>query len=167
MEASLLGPQVDPIVEVVLAWATTQPIIRAIALVGSLARGTARRESDIDLMLLATDPERFRTDTTWVAQIDWRAIGTYPEKWMDEEYGAAWSRRVWVSDWPVEFTFASLSWANADPPDTGTRQVVSDGCRILHDPDALLTRLCRAIGQEKAGRSMTPPAPNVPMTLGR
>jgi hypothetical protein len=144
MEASLPGPQVDPIVEVVLAWAKTQPTIWAIALVGSHARGTARIDSDIDLMLLATDPERFRTDTTWVAQIDC---------WMDEEYGAAWSRRVWVSDWSVEFTFASLSWAKANPPDAGTRQVVSDGCRILHDPDALLARLCKAIGQDKAGRS--------------
>ena len=166
MKAPCATP-IDLIIQVVLAWATAQPKIRALALVGSHARGTARPDSDIDLMLLATNPERFRTFTTWVAQIDWRAIGTYPEKWMDEEYGAAWSRRVWVSDWPVEFTFASLSWANADPPDTGTRQVVSDGCRILHDPDALLTRLCRAIGQEKAGRSMTPPAPNVPMTLSR
>ena len=99
-------PPIDLIIQVVLAWVTAQPKIRALALLGSHARGTARPDSDIDLMLLATNPERFRTDTTWVAHIDWHAIGTHPEKWMDEEYGAAWSRRIWVSDSSVEFTFA-------------------------------------------------------------
>jgi hypothetical protein len=147
MEASLPDPQVDPIVEVVLAWATTQPIIRAVALVGSRARGTARRDSDIDIALLTTDPDSFRADTTWVTQIDWHAIGIRPQRWQDEQYGAAWSRRVWVSDWSVELTFASLSWANADPIDAGTLSVISGGCRILHDPYALCARLCEAAGR--------------------
>lgn len=127
---------IDLILRLVVAWATAQPNIRAVALVGSHARGTARPDSDIDLMLLATDPESFRADATWVVQIYWYAIGTCPQKWQDEEYGKAWSRRVWLADcrWPVELTFASLNWANLGPLDAGTRQVISDGCRILHDP---------------------------------
>jgi hypothetical protein len=149
LEASVTDPQVDQIVQVVLAWATAQWKIRAVALVGSHARGTARPDSDIDFMLLATDPDTFRADNTWVAEIDWHAIGIRPHRWQDEEYGVAWSRRIWIPDcrWSVELTFASLSWANADPPDAGTRQVISDGCRILHDPDALLADLCKAIGE--------------------
>ena len=149
-EASLPDPQVDLILQVVLSWATAQPKIRAVALVGSRARGTAHPDSDIDLMLLATDPNSFRADNTWVAEINWHAIGIRPHLWQDEEYGAAWSRRIWLPDcrWPVELTFASLSWANANSPDAGTRQVISHGCRILHDPDALLARLCKAIGRE-------------------
>jgi hypothetical protein len=141
---------IELILRVVLAWATAQPKIRAVALVGSHARGTAGPDSDIDLMLLATDAESFRADTTWVVQIDWHAAGTRPQKWQDEEYGTTWSRRLWLADcrWPVELTFASLTWANADPLDAGTRRVISDGCRILHDPDALLARLCKAIGRE-------------------
>jgi uncharacterized protein len=141
---------IELILQVVLAWATAQPKIRAVALVGSHARGTARPDSDIDLMLLATDPESFREDTTWVVQIDWHAVGTRPQKWQDEEYGTAWSRRLWLADcrWLVELTFASLTWANPDPLDAGTRRVISDGCRVLHDPDALLARLCKAIGRE-------------------
>jgi predicted nucleotidyltransferase len=62
---------IERILQVVVAWATAQPEIRAIALVGSHARGIARPDSDIDFMLLATDPESFRADTKWVAKIDW------------------------------------------------------------------------------------------------
>lgn len=142
--------QVELIVQVVLAWATAQSKIQAVALVGSHARGTARSDSDIDLMLLATDPDAFRAYNTWVAEIDWHAIGIRPHKWQDEDYGAAWSRQVWLTDRcvQVELTFASLSWSGADPPDVGTRRVISDGCRILHDPDGLLACLCRAISRE-------------------
>lgn len=137
-------PQVDLIVQVVLAWATALPKIRAVALVGSHARGTAHRDSDIDLVLLVTDPHGFRVETAWVEQIDWRAIDTVSHKWQDEDYGAAWSRRVWLGAdcGQVELTFAPLSWANANPLDAGIRHVISGGCRILYDPDALLVRLC-------------------------
>jgi uncharacterized protein len=138
---------IELILQVVVAWATAQPKIRAIALVGSHARGIARPDSDIDFMLLAMDPESFRADTTWVAEIDWHAVGTRLQKWQDEEYGAAWSRRIWLTDRcvQVELTFASLSWADREPPDEGTRRVISNGCRILYDPDELLCRLCEAI----------------------
>jgi predicted nucleotidyltransferase len=69
---------IEPILQVVLAWAIAQSKIRAVALVGSHARGTARPDSDIDLMLLTTDPHGFRTDTAWVEQIDWHTIDTLP-----------------------------------------------------------------------------------------
>jgi uncharacterized protein len=146
----LTDPQVDLIVQVVLERATAQSKIRAVVLVGSHARGTARPDSDIDIMLLATNPDAFRADTAWVAEIDWHAIGIRLRKWRDEEYGAAWSRRIWLANCrrQVELTFASVSWATADPIDAGTRRVISDGCRILHDPDRLLARLCKAIGRE-------------------
>lgn len=101
-------------------------------------------------MLLATDPDAFRAGTTWVGQIDWHAIDTGALRWQDEEYGTAWSRRVCLTDRRVlvEFTFASLNWANTDLPDAGTRRVISGGCRILYDSDELLSRLCEAIGRE-------------------
>jgi hypothetical protein len=142
--------RVERILQTILAWATVRPNIRAVTLVGSHARGTARPDSDIDLMLLTTDPDTFRADNTWVDRIDWHSIDTHPQKWQDENYGAAWSRRVWLDAAPmqVELTFAPLSWANANPADAGTRQVISGGCRILYDPDALLVRLCKAVGRE-------------------
>lgn len=145
-------PQVDLIIRVVRAWATAEPKIRAVALVGSHARGTARPDSDIDLVLLTAESDSFRAEITWVKQIDWHAINIRPQKWRDEDYGAAWSRRIWLgADYrQVELTFALTSWANTNPIDAGTQRVISRGCRILHDPDALLVRLCEAVGRETA-----------------
>ena len=138
------------VARIVTAWAKAQPTMRAVALVGSHARGTAGPASDVDFMLLATDPDTFRADLTWVDQIDWHRIDAHPQKWQDEDYGLAWSRRVWLAraSMPVELTFAPLCWANVDPPDGGTRRVISGGCQILYDPDGLLVRLCEAIGPE-------------------
>jgi len=46
----------------------------------------------------------------------------------------------------VEVGIGPLSWAQIDPVDAGTRRVVTDGCRILHDPDGQLQRLLVACG---------------------
>ena len=38
----------------------------------------------------------------------------------------------------VEISFAPVSWASIAPLDAGTRRVITDGCRILHDPAGFL-----------------------------
>jgi uncharacterized protein len=122
-------------------WAKTQPQIRGLALVGSYARNAARPDSDIDLIVVAEDPQSFR-DPAWLAAIDWPAANVRLAKWTDEEYGAVWSRRVGLSPkGEVEISFACISWADTSPVDPGTARVVSDGCHILFDPDGLLERL--------------------------
>ena len=84
------------IVQIVLEWAKAQPTICAVALVGSHARGTARADSDIDLIVLTTDPQCFRADTAWLRAIDWNVIAARPAEWQDEDYGVLWSRRMWL-----------------------------------------------------------------------
>ncbi len=49
-------------------------------------------------------------------------------------------------EFEVEIGFAHPAWAEVDSLDPGTQRVVADGCRILHDPDRLLARLCAAVG---------------------
>ena len=139
--------QAERILQIIVDWAKTQPTIQAVAVVGSHARGTARAESDIDLMLLATNPQAFRADVAWLDAIDWNAIGSRPMKWQDEDYGELWSRRLWLEQngGEVEFGFASPSWADVNPLDPGTRRVIADGCCILHDPKKILSRLCAAV----------------------
>ena len=41
----------------------------------------------------------------------------------------------------LDLVFGPPSWAATDPVDPGTRRVVLDGMRILHDPDRLLEDL--------------------------
>jgi uncharacterized protein len=135
------------IIEVVLRWARAQPTICAGALVGSHARGTARADSDIDLVALTTAPDLFRGDPEWIRAIDWSRCEASPATSQDEEYGQLWSRRIWLMPdrYELEIGFALLSWADVHPLDAGTRQVVADGCRILHDTNGLLARLCAAV----------------------
>jgi len=133
------------ILETVAHWAKAQENVRGLALVGSHARNAARPDSDIDLVVLAQNPRNFR-DAAWLTTIEWSRAGVHPVKWSHEEYGVVWSLRAWFEpECEVEFGFASLSWADASPVDEGTRRVISDGCRVLYDPDGLLKRLTMAV----------------------
>jgi uncharacterized protein len=140
----------EKIIEIVLPWARAQPTICAVALVGSHARGTAGAGSDIDFVILTTDPDFFRRNTGWIDAIGWEACGVSPASWEDEEYGKLWSRRIWLEPGhhELEMGFAPPSWADVNPLDPGTRQVVADGCRVLHDQKGLLALLCRAVDPE-------------------
>ena len=134
------------ILEVIIGWAKVHEDIRGVALVGSHARGAARLDSDIDLVVLADNPEAFRTDGSWIDAIDWPSAGVKVANWGDEDYGELWSRRVWLSSGAeVEISFAPVAWASIAPLDAGTRRVISDGCRILHDPAGSLGRLYEAV----------------------
>jgi len=144
------------IIRAIVDWARAQPTIQAVALVGSHARGTARTDSDIDLVLLTTDPSLFRADVAWPDAIKWNVIGANPIKWEDEDYGALWSRRLWLeqSGGEIEFGFAALSWAEPNPVDPGTRRVIADGCRILHDPEKILRRLRASVSATAIGSGL-------------
>jgi uncharacterized protein len=137
---------VDPLLDAVVRWTQTQPSVRAAALVGSHARDAARPDSDVDIVLLAADSEYFRRDSVWLEQIDWESIGASVDHWADADYGGVWSRHVRLtSGLEVELSFGSPSWADTQPVDPGTRDVMTDGHRILYDPDDLLRRLVDAL----------------------
>jgi ribosomal protein S18 acetylase RimI-like enzyme len=123
----------------VTAWAQRCDNIRGIALVGSRARDAARADSDIDLVLLVPDPRKFFSDDTWLQAIDW---SSRPVHYQDAQYGACTSRHVRLENTlEVEFGFVPLSWANCSPVDSGTKQVIAGGCRVLYDRDKAITNL--------------------------
>lgn len=127
-----------------MTWARARDDIRAVVLVGSYARGTAREGSDIDLVLLVDAPQIFRADTAWMEAIAWASTAG-DLQWRDEDYGVVWSRRILLGSGPeLEISFAPLAWAAIAPLDAGARRVVSDGCRVLYDPDLCLERLVQA-----------------------
>ena len=128
------------------AWAVGRTDVLGVTLVGSYARGTANLASDVDLMVLAQDPDWFRRDAAWPAAIPWGGLASNGLSWRDEAYGCAWSRHIQLAcGSEVELTFGPASWAATDPADPGSLHVVTGGCRILLDPAGLLAALARCV----------------------
>jgi uncharacterized protein len=132
--------EVAALLQGAVGWAQSRTDLRAIALVGSWASGTPRPDSDIDLVILTT-----RVDS-YVATDDWWTFLGMAEPRRIARWGTVTERRVGLpSGLEVEFGIAPLTWAAIDPVDPGTRDVVRDGCRIIHDPDGLLRSLLEAV----------------------
>ena len=120
-------------------WAAHQPTIAAVALVGSHARGEARSDSDVDLVLLCEEPHVFLADTSWIHH-----FGEVRTCHM-EDWGVVTSLRVhYTESFEVEFALTTLAWAGL-PVDPGARYVVSHGMRILWDREGLLAQLQEAV----------------------
>jgi hypothetical protein len=140
-----MAESVVALLKIVIRWAESRRDILALALVGSHARGTAHVASDVDLLFIVSDQASFRTDLSWLRDIQWHETGAEVAGWRDETYGVVWSRHVVLSSGPeVEFTFAGPSWASTAPMDPGTKRVVTDGWRVLRDPDGLLSNVAES-----------------------
>jgi predicted nucleotidyltransferase len=130
---------IDPFLVELREWAARQEAISGVLLVGSHARGEARDDSDVDVVLLTPAPEQYLGDRSWVER-----FGS-AERVVEEDWGRVTSLRVWYADrMEVEFSWTDPGWA-ALPPDPGTRQVVVDGARILFDRDGALAALLAAV----------------------
>jgi predicted nucleotidyltransferase len=123
----------------VTAWVAHQPTIAGMALVGSHARGAARPDSDIDLVLLCEEPHAYLAHTSWIYHFG-AVARCHTEAW-----GVVTSLRVYYTEgFEVAFGMTTLAWA-AVPVDPGTRHVVSHGMRMLWDREGLLGRLQEAV----------------------
>ena len=138
MEDWSRGFQAGRVAQRVVRWATPRPDVRGVALAGSRARGTARPDSDVDLVVLVDDPRAY---LGWPAEELEEAAVDLRTRW----WGPVLERRFRLpSGLRVELGFAPPSWA-AVPVDAGTRRVVADGFVVLHDPSGLLGRLVREV----------------------
>ncbi|MFY4720959.1 nucleotidyltransferase domain-containing protein [Streptomyces sp. LaBMicrA B280] len=130
-------------------WVATREDIVGLLLVGSYARGAARPDSDVDIVLLTSDPASYLTDTaesgsTWTDRAGELGLGR-PVR--TRAWGLITERRhTLASGLEVELGIGGPQWARTDPVDPGTRRVVTDGARTLYDPRralAALVRRCR------------------------
>jgi len=127
--------QTDLLLDEMAQWAATQSDIQALALVGSHARGTARKDSDIDLILITDEPDDYINDNQWIQQ-----FGIIKKKQI-EHYGLVTSVRVWYDNGlEVEFGITDQRWA-ALPIDPGTRSVIANGLKVLFEQENTLSRL--------------------------
>lgn len=131
--------QVGVFLELFCNWASVEVGLLAAALVGSYARRTATPGSDVDLVLIARQPQVYLEDTRWAATFG-------PVRQMQvEDYGKLKSLRVWYADeLEVEYGITDENWA-AIPVDEGTRQVVTGGFTVLFERRPLLSRLAASL----------------------
>jgi len=126
--------EVDRFLDRFADWAHTQPDVMAVALVGSHARNTATETSDVDLVVITRQPDRYLRNQGWI-----RRFGPIDQQRI-EDYGKVTSIRVWYTDGrEVEYGITGESWA-ALPLDEDTRRVLSDGMRVLFERGPILSR---------------------------
>jgi hypothetical protein len=103
--------------------------VRVLAIVGSVARGEARLDSDVDVVLVVADPGRYLQHTSWVSDLGEAG------KVALEAYGKVTSVRVlYAGGLEVEFAIAAADWVSA-PFDPGTVEVARRGMMVLLDRD--------------------------------
>jgi predicted nucleotidyltransferase len=135
------------VVERVARWAAGRSDVVGLLLVGSYARDAARFDSDVDLVLLTTERGVYLADDGWGAGL---GLG---ELVRTQRWGVITERRFRTSSGlEVEVGVGEPGWASVDPVDPGTRRVVTDGARILHDPRGALGALLVACGVGSAER---------------
>jgi Nucleotidyltransferase domain len=124
----------EDVVHLVTAWATSRPDVTGLLLVGSYARGAARPDSDVDLVVLMSIPDPSCADEL--------ELGTLIRT---ETWGPIQERRFRTpTGLEVECGIGPSSWAATNPIDPGTHRVITDGARILHDPKGILDELVKA-----------------------
>ena len=128
-----------------LIWATSEPGVRAAAIIGSQARTDhpADQWSDLDILAFVTEVEPYVVDGGWAEQIApvWLS---FVERTPD---GAGWERRVlFAGGLDVDFALNPVVWlssvvANGIPHDMA--DVMRRGYRVLVDKDGLLDKISR------------------------
>jgi hypothetical protein len=111
---------------------TDRPDVVAVALVGSWARGDARPDSDVDLVVIVRDVAGYLAFPAWLA-----AFGE-PGETVREASGTAPALRVWYADGPeVEFAVTTPDWCAADPVDPDTAAMGRSGLVVVYDPNGV------------------------------
>lgn len=110
-------------------WGNKNDDIRSIILVGSYARGEERDDSDVDLVIITSDTNKYLNNNF----ID--NFGKV-EKYSKEDWGRVTSIRVWYSSsgFEVEFGITTPIWIEK-PLDDGTLRVLSDGYKVILDKE--------------------------------
>ena len=134
-----LPDDVERFLASLVAFAEARNDVRAVALVGSRARGVARPDSDVDVVMLSSQPETYIDGDDWIRRFPGATL------LATRRWGALTERRLLLGNGiEVDFGVACPSWASTQPLDAGTAQVARDGLVILHDRDGLLAQVVAA-----------------------
>ncbi len=134
----------DRVVGAAGEWARARADVVGLAVIGSWARGAARVDSDIDILVLTTDPTTYVEGESWISG----ALGEEAPVIATRRWGPLVERRVLLaSGTEIEWGFATPHWASTSPLDPGTANVIRDGCIAVHDPDRIFEHLVSQVGR--------------------
>lgn len=126
MSARLKGRrrEVEQLISAVGVWVGSRADVLALGVVGSYAYRRPRLGSDVDLVLLTSQPELYGP---WIGADSPLAPAQLirHQRWGPM---CEWRFRR-RSGLHVEFGVATPGWADVSPLDPGTARVISDGCR--------------------------------------
>jgi predicted nucleotidyltransferase len=127
------------LIERLTGWSQNRPGVCALGIVGSYARGTAKADSDLDVVVVCEEPASLLDEQSWL-----REFGRC-ESIEVETYGIVTSIFAYY-DWglEIEFGIAPRGWTDI-PVDSGTARVIRDGMIICYDPEDLLARVVQAV----------------------
>lgn len=127
----------------IVAWAESDPGVRAALLIGSRARTDhpADRWSDLDVLLFVRDMQPYIDSPEWAASLG-DVWFTFVERTPD---GGAWERRVlYAGGRDVDFALNPAEWlahSAASGPSPEMADVIRRGVRVLVDKDNLLAAI--------------------------
>ena len=130
--------RVEQFLSKVKEWAADEPNVLGVALGGSHVRNQATESSDVDLIVIAREPQAYLQTTHWAQQFGVVARQQF------ENYGRVTSLRVWYSfGCEAEFAITDETWTRL-PLDGGTRRVISDGMKIIFERGSILSQVIEA-----------------------
>lgn len=143
--------ELNEILKKISAWVDTKEFIRGAAVVGSHAKGTAKPDSDIDIVLLTKGSQlEHRNNTSWLDEIDLSELGFNRDRYEDHDYGDNMARHVFYSPFlEIEFGFVPVEWASSSPVRESTRSIVAPAMIIISDKDQHFRTLAEKIGIKK------------------
>ena len=125
--------RIDDFIEKLRLWSSAQLEIQATAIVGSWARGTARADSDIDVIVVVSEPAKLLDNNGWLKQ-----FGPI-DKFVREDWGLVQSLRVYYNNGQeVEFGITTKEWISPEEIDLASGQIMRDGMMIVYDPAHML-----------------------------
>jgi aminoglycoside 6-adenylyltransferase len=134
-----LRPEMSIFVERVMTWASADPVVRSILVVGSLVRDDhpADEWSDLDMVIYTTDLDRFNTNLDWLDSIG--------EVWVWVRYGQGENPPEYLALFDggikLDFAFEPLTRLQSLIEEQRLPGYMRRGYEILLDKDGLAAKL--------------------------
>jgi uncharacterized protein len=123
-------------------WAACESSVIGAVLVGSHARGSARADSDIDIVIITQNSTFLLEHNEWIEHFG------EVSKLKDEDWGAVQARRVFYKNGvEIEFGITIPAWLETNPIDPGTEHVMKEGYKILIDKSGLLSSFAEKLSK--------------------